>query len=61
VVLPLKQHVGAPARALVREGQRVRRGDVIAEPAAGALGASIHASIDGSVRIVGDQSIMIEA
>ena len=60
VVLPLKQHAGAPAAASVRPGERVRAGDVVAAPAAGALGARIHASIDGVVREVGD-SVVIES
>jgi len=52
VVLPLKQHAGAPAVAVVKEGERVRSGDVVAVPKEGALGARIHASIDGVVRAV---------
>jgi hypothetical protein len=60
VVLPLKQHAGPPALAVVREGERVRAGDVVAAPAPGALGARLHASIDGVVRSV-DGSVRIEA
>jgi Na+-translocating ferredoxin:NAD+ oxidoreductase RnfC subunit len=60
VVLPLKQHAGAPATPVVREGQRVRRGDVVAAPQPGALGARIHASIDGTVR-ARDGTLVIEA
>jgi electron transport complex protein RnfC len=33
-VLPLSQHAGAPARPVVQAGDRVRRGQVVAEPAA---------------------------
>lgn len=60
VVLPLKQHAGAPATATVREGDRVKTGDLIAAPAKGALGARIHASIDGVVRGV-NSNVVIEA
>jgi Na+-translocating ferredoxin:NAD+ oxidoreductase RnfC subunit len=60
VVLPLKQHAGPAALAVVKEGERVRAGDVVAAPAPGALGARIHASIDGVVRSV-DGSVRIEA
>jgi Na+-translocating ferredoxin:NAD+ oxidoreductase RnfC subunit len=60
VTLPLKQHAGAPAIAVVREGDRVRVGDVVGAPAKGALGARIHASIDGVVRSV-NGSVVIEA
>ncbi len=60
VVLPLKQHAGAPAVAAVGVGQRVHLGDLVAAPARGALGARIHASIEGVVRQVSD-SVVIEA
>jgi electron transport complex protein RnfC len=33
-VLPLSQHIGAPSKPVVEAGQRVRRGQLIAEPAA---------------------------
>ncbi|MBS1872555.1 MAG: SLBB domain-containing protein [Acidobacteria bacterium] len=60
VVVPLKQHAGAPAAAVVSPGDRVRVGDLLAAPAQGALGARIHSSIDGVVRSV-DGSVVIEA
>jgi Na+-translocating ferredoxin:NAD+ oxidoreductase RnfC subunit len=59
VTLPLKQHAGAPAVATVKAGQSVNVGDVIAQPAAGALGAVIHASVAGKVASVGD-AVVIE-
>ncbi len=60
VVLPLKQHIGAPAEAQVRSGDTVHVGDVIGKPPEGALGALIHASIDGRVTEVGE-NVVIEA
>jgi Na+-translocating ferredoxin:NAD+ oxidoreductase RnfC subunit len=60
VVLPLKQHAGAPAVPTVRAGERVHVGDLVAAPAKDALGARIHASIEGVVREVSD-SVVIEA
>jgi Na+-translocating ferredoxin:NAD+ oxidoreductase RnfC subunit len=60
VVLPLKQHAGAPAAPAVRAGERVNVGDVVARPADGQLGAPIHASIDGTVRGV-DGAVEIES
>ena len=60
VVLPLKQHVGAPAEPTVAVGDQVKAGDAIAKPASGKLGAVIHASIAGRVTNVGD-AITIEA
>ncbi len=58
VVLPLKQHVGAPATPTVQPGSRVAAGDVIARPADGQLGAVIHASIAGQVTDVGESIII---
>jgi Na+-translocating ferredoxin:NAD+ oxidoreductase RnfC subunit len=60
VNIPLKQHAGAPALAVVRSGDRVRAGDLLATPEAGKLGARIHASIDGTVTVLTD-SIAIDA
>lgn len=48
VVLPMKMHIGAPCQPIVKVGDRVRIGDVVAEAAG--LGAPIHASIAGTVR-----------
>ncbi len=59
VVLPLKQHVGVPAESIVRVGDTVRVGDKVAAPPDGKLGASIHASIDGSIVSI-DGAIVIE-
>ena len=60
VTLPLKQHAGAPAEPCVRTGAQVSIGDVVAKPAAGQLGAVIHASINGTVTSI-DDSVVIEA
>ena len=47
-VLPLGQHTGAPSKALVRKGQEVRRGQMIAEPG-GFVSVALHAPVDGTV------------
>ncbi len=52
VVLPLRQHAGKPARLLVEKGDRVERGDLIAE-AQGFISVPIHASAAGTVTDVG--------
>lgn len=49
VSIPLRQHAGRPAEACVHVGDAVRRGDVIGEIPDKALGARVHASIDGTV------------
>ncbi|MEW6250107.1 MAG: 4Fe-4S dicluster domain-containing protein [Planctomycetota bacterium] len=55
VELLLKQHVGAPAAPAVRSGARVKSGDLVARPPDGALGACIHASIDGVCEVLEDR------
>ena len=49
LVLPLRQHAGAPARPLVKRGDRVERGDMVAEPG-GFVSSPVHASASGTVR-----------
>jgi Na+-translocating ferredoxin:NAD+ oxidoreductase RnfC subunit len=56
----LKQHAGAPAVPVVKCGDRVRAGDLLAAPEQGKLGARVHASIDGVVRVAAD-AVFIEA
>ena len=56
----LKQHAGAPAVPVVKCGDRVRAGDLLAMPEAGKLGARIHASMDGVVTVKSD-AVLIEA
>ena len=58
VVLPLKMHIGAPARPTVKSGERVYRGQKVAEAAEG-VSACVHASIAGTVRVT-DSAIEIE-
>ncbi len=61
VRLKLKQHAGAPAEPKVGEGRKVKRGAVVAAVAPEAMGATIHASIDGVVKRVTDSFVEIEA
>ncbi len=46
--LPLSQHIGAPAKALVSKGETVRRGQLIAE-AGGFVSSPLHAPVEGVV------------
>ena len=59
VTLPLRQHVGKPSVPVVRVGDRVRAGDLVAEIPEKALDARIHASIDGIVTAVDANAIQI--
>ena len=49
IVLPLRQHAGRPAKLLVKAGDRVERGDKVAE-ADGFVSVPIHASAAGTVK-----------
>lgn len=60
VVLPLKQHAGAPSLPVVKTGQKVSAGDLLAIPEDGKLGARIHASIGGVARLTHD-AVVIDA
>lgn len=52
VVIPLQQHIGAPAKAVVKVGDEVRKGALLGE-AGGFVSATVHASIGGTVRKIG--------
>jgi Na+-translocating ferredoxin:NAD+ oxidoreductase RnfC subunit len=58
VSIPLQQHLGQPALPVVQAGDQVKKGDLIGEIPEGALGARIHASIDGRVESVGDRVVI---
>lgn len=49
VILPLEQHVGAPAKATVKKGDEVKVGQMIAA-AGGFVSAAIHATVSGTVK-----------
>ncbi|MEI7424061.1 MAG: electron transport complex subunit RsxC [Prolixibacteraceae bacterium] len=48
VILPVIQHTGAPANVIVKVGDRVKTGSLVAEMS-GIVSANIHASISGMV------------
>ena len=51
LVYPLSQHIGAPAKPVVGRGDRVLRGQKIAE-AGGFVSAPIYASVSGKVKAI---------
>ena len=61
VSIPLRQHIGAPAVCVVSAGSRVKCGDLLGEIPEKAMGARVHASIDGVVESVTDGMITIKA
>ncbi|MBN2407527.1 MAG: 4Fe-4S dicluster domain-containing protein [Elusimicrobia bacterium] len=50
VRIPLSQHIGTPASPVVSEGDRVKKGDLLAGIPADKLGAAVHSSISGTVK-----------
>lgn len=59
VCIPLKMHIGAPSIPIVQVGQKVTKGDLIADIPEKALGAKIHASITGTILAISQDSIVI--
>ena len=53
VIIPLSQHIGAPAKPIVEIGDEVKTGQKIAE-AQGKISANIHSSITGKVKAIGE-------
>jgi len=51
VFIPLSQHIGSPASAIVKKGDRVQTGQLIAE-SSGFVSANIHSSVSGTVKKV---------
>jgi len=64
VGIALKQHIGAPCEPAVAIGDRVTKGQVLGQPpitdGKPALGAPVHASIDGRVTQIRDGIVWIE-
>jgi len=64
VGIRLKQHVGAPCEPAVKVGEHVRKGQPVGRPplkdGKSALGAPVHASIDGTVTGIADGVVWIE-
>ena len=57
--LLLRQHIGASAIPCVQQGEHVVRGQCVADVPSGVLGAPVHASIDGIVSEITEQSITV--
>jgi electron transport complex protein RnfC len=56
VILPLAMHIGAPAEPVVNVGERVRTGQIVAEPK-GLVSAAIHASVSGTVTAIEERPL----
>ncbi|HDN59206.1 MAG TPA: electron transport complex subunit RsxC [Candidatus Marinimicrobia bacterium] len=51
VFIPLQQHIGSPAKAVVQKGEEVKAGQIIGE-STGFISSYIHASINGKVKTI---------
>jgi electron transport complex protein RnfC len=51
IVIPLSQHIGAPAAPVVGKGDHVLAGQLIGE-AAGFISANVHSSVSGTVKSI---------
>ena len=61
MVYPLSQHIGAPAKPIVKAGDKVAASQVIAKTDDSALGVNIHAPKNGTVEEITDKFIIIAA
>jgi Na+-translocating ferredoxin:NAD+ oxidoreductase RnfC subunit len=64
VGIKLKQHIGAPCESTVSVGDRVKKGQLVGRPPVvngkPALGAPVHASIEGVVTKIAEGVVWIE-
>ena len=60
VKIPMSQHIGVPAKPMVEKGDRVVKGQKIAEAGEG-LSVAIHSSLTGVVEKVSEREIIIKA
>lgn len=56
LILPLNQHIGAPALPIVKPGDKVLKGQMIAEPD-GFVSAAVHAPSSGTIAAIEDHAI----
>ncbi len=56
VFLSMRQHIGAPAKVLVKPNQIVKKGELLGE-AVGFISANVHSSVSGKVKKIHQMSI----
>lgn len=61
VVIPLRQHIGAPAVPAVVPGDRVEIGALLGEIPEGKMGARVHSSIRGIIEAVHSDRVEVKA
>ncbi len=60
VSIPMDMHIGAPSKPIVKAGDRVLMGQIIAE-AVGGIGVPVHASVSGTVKAVVEKPMLKRA
>lgn len=60
VAIPLSQHIGAPAIPVVQIGDKVFKGDLLGQVEDNKLGSNIHSSIDGTIKEIRNNIIIID-
>lgn len=58
IILPFSQHIGAPAKPVVKVGDQVFVGTLVAE-AGGFVSAPVHSSVSGTVKKINPDNIVI--
>ena len=61
VRIPLQQHIGKTAQAVIKKGEMVKEGQLIGKVSDNELGANVHASISGKVKEVTEKFVLIES
>ena len=61
VFVPFSQHIGKPAAAVVKVGDKVAKGQLIAAAAEGALSTNIHTGLAGVVKSVDAKGVVISS
>ncbi len=56
LVIPLQQHIGAPTKPLVKVGDKVLKGQMLASPE-GYVSAPVHASSSGSITAIEERAV----
>lgn len=54
VIIPVRQHIGAACEPIVKVGEKVKKGQVIARSEAW-VSSPVHAAISGTIKDIGDQ------
>lgn len=60
LVLPLRQHIGAMCKPLVKRKDKVKKGMVVADVTSASLGVPLHSPVNGVISEINDDKIIIQ-